>query len=75
MPIISKVGRKAWPARLMYVLLYSLLIFGGMTMLYPFLLMLSTSVTDQVDYKEYRLIPRYFYEEEIARAGDRGPRR
>ena len=64
MPIISNVGRKAWSVRIITALLYFVLTTGGVTMLYPFLLMIATSMTDQVDYNEYRLIPRYFTQDE-----------
>jgi multiple sugar transport system permease protein len=65
MPIISQVGRSAFPVKMLYALIYLILIVGGLTMLYPFLLMLSTSVTNVVDQKEYRLVPRYFYDTEV----------
>ncbi|HUU43309.1 MAG TPA: hypothetical protein VMX57_05990, partial [Planctomycetota bacterium] len=65
MPIISQVGRKTWSVRLIYALLYVLLTAGGVTMLYPFLLMIATSLTSFVDYKEYRVVPRYFHDDEV----------
>ena len=64
MPIISKVGRKATSVRILYTVLYLVLTVGGLTMLYPFLLMVATSMTSATDYDEYRLIPRYFYDDE-----------
>ena len=64
MPIISEIGRKSWSVRALYGVLYLLLILGGITMAYPFLLMVATSTTNYVDYQEYRMVPRYYYEVE-----------
>ena len=64
MPIISRIGRKSPSVRLLYAGIYLVLIAGGLTMLYPFLLMLATSLTDQTDFREFRLIPRYFHDAE-----------
>ncbi len=62
MPLIAKVGRKAWPVRLLFAVLYGLLIGGGLTMVYPFLMMLSNSVTSNADWKSFRLVPKYFFD-------------
>jgi len=64
MPIITVVGRKRFSSRLLFAAIYALLIAGGITMLYPFLLMAATSLTDQTDSKEFRLVPRYFLNKE-----------
>ena len=49
MPIISKVGSKSWGVRLLCLGMYALLIAGGITMVYPFLLMLAGSVKSEAD--------------------------
>ena len=59
MPIISVVGRKQRKIRILIGALYIILTLGALTMVYPFLLMLSTSFTSPVDQNEFRLIPRY----------------
>jgi ABC-type glycerol-3-phosphate transport system permease component len=59
MPIISVVGRKQRKIRLLIGALYVILTLGALTMVYPFLLMVSTSFTSPVDQNEFRLIPRY----------------
>ncbi|HEX7009304.1 MAG TPA: carbohydrate ABC transporter permease [Phycisphaeraceae bacterium] len=64
MPILSTIGRRTPAARLIIAAMYAALILGGATMLYPFLLMISTAVTSETDYSEYRLIPRYLFEDE-----------
>lgn len=63
MPIIPQVGRKAIQVRALIALLYVVLILGAVTMVYPFLLMLSTSITSSTDTNEFRVIPRYLYDE------------
>ncbi|MEI6916493.1 MAG: ABC transporter permease subunit, partial [Armatimonadota bacterium] len=42
--------------------LYIVLCIGATTMVYPFLLMLGTSITSETDYTEYRPIPRFLYD-------------
>jgi ABC-type glycerol-3-phosphate transport system permease component len=64
MPIIPKVGRKAISTRLLIAALYLILGLGSVTMVYPFLLMLATSITSSTDTNEFRIIPRYLYQEQ-----------
>ncbi len=64
MPIISVVGRKQKKVRAFIALLYVLLTLGAITMVYPFVLMISTSFTSPVDQNEFVPIPRYFYKED-----------
>lgn len=63
MPIIPQVGRKALRYRLLFILMHTVLILGATTMVYPFLLMLGTSLTSSTDTTEFRVVPRYFYRE------------
>lgn len=60
MPIISTVGRRSPKMRLIIALLYTVLALGAVTMVYPFLIMVSTSFTSEVDKDDFRPIPRYF---------------
>ena len=64
MPMLSRIGRTTLSARLLLAGIYFVLAAGGITMLYPFLLMVATSVTGDTDYREYRLVPPYFYDRE-----------
>ncbi len=64
MPIIPTVGRRAFRIRLLIAAIYAILTMGAVTMVYPFLLMLSTSVTSSTDTNEYRVVPRFFYSED-----------
>jgi len=62
MAIIPTVGRSDWKLRLLIVLLYLGLSLGAVTMVYPFMLMIGTSMTSDTDYTEFRPIPRYLYD-------------
>ena len=63
MPILSTVGRKQRKMRLVIAGLYLALAVGAVTMVYPFLLMISLSFTSPVDQHEFRVIPRYWYDD------------
>ncbi|MCX7847636.1 MAG: hypothetical protein N2595_06385, partial [bacterium] len=63
MPLIAKVGRVSWHVRLLFAIIYALLISGGLTMVYPFLMMLSNSLTSNADWKEFRLFPKYLLDQ------------
>jgi len=64
MPILAQIGRKSWGTRLVVWSIYALLSAGAITMIYPFLMMMSLSVASDADAKENRLVPRYFYSED-----------
>lgn len=59
MPILSRVGRRSLSVRVVVAAMYLLLSAGAVTMLYPFFLMLSTSITSPIDVEQYQIIPRY----------------
>src|SRR6185436_83182 len=40
---------------------YTVLTLGAVTMVYPFIVMISTSFTSEVDKDEFRPVPQYFY--------------
>lgn len=63
MPIISIIGRKQKKMRALIAALYIILTVGAVTMVYPFLLMVSTSFTSPVDQNEFRVVPRYFHDD------------
>jgi ABC-type glycerol-3-phosphate transport system permease component len=68
MPIISTVGRRSLSLQMVIAALYLILIAGSVTIVYPFLLMLSTSVTSAVDVDEYRIIPAYLHDDDAVAA-------
>ncbi|MBP7310841.1 MAG: hypothetical protein KA984_06110, partial [Candidatus Cloacimonetes bacterium] len=63
MSIIGKVGRRSRKLILLNVLLHTVLIVGAITMIYPFMLMISSSFKSAVDNTRLSLIPRYFYDD------------
>lgn len=65
MPIISPIGRKHPRARMLIGLIYLLLIVGGLTMVYPFALMLAGSTKSGVDVRDLHIIPAYLHNDEV----------
>ncbi|HEY3298124.1 MAG TPA: ABC transporter permease subunit, partial [Armatimonadota bacterium] len=63
MALIPTVGRKSWSMRLLIATLYIALTIGALTMVYPFLVMLSTSIRSGVDLNDYSVVPRYLYDD------------
>lgn len=63
MPILNEVESRSLPGRLFLLVVYVLVILGGLSMVYPFAIMLVGSITSGVDTKEYRLIPSYFHDD------------
>lgn len=61
MPILGQVTRRTPLGRMLIAGIYLLLTLGGITMVYPFALMVATSFCSETDADEYRLIPRFFY--------------
>ena len=61
MAIIPTVGRKSLSMRLLIAGIYIILSVGSVTMIYPFLVMLSTAVKSSVDVNDYKVVPTYFY--------------
>lgn len=60
MSLVGRVGRKRWRARFAMGVVYGLLILGAITTLYPFLLMVSSSVTGPTDQNLNKLVPGFF---------------
>lgn len=63
MSIISPIGRKSPKIRALYAGIYILLVLGSITMIYPFLLMISGSTKSAVDIKDFDVIPRFIYDD------------
>ena len=64
MPLIAQVGRTKPGPMILIIGIYVLLIAGSITMIYPFSLMISTAMTNTPDMYEYRIVPRFLYEDE-----------
>jgi multiple sugar transport system permease protein len=61
MPILSSVGSRSWSWRTAVLAIYLLLISGSATMLYPFLIMLSSSTANLYDYHDFSPLPRFVW--------------
>lgn len=60
MSLIGNVGRRRPRARLAMLFLYAVLCLGGLTTLYPFLLMFSTGLKGPTDQNDNKVVPSYF---------------
>lgn len=63
MPIISKVESKTWKGRAVFAAIFTVLTIGGLTMIYPFLIMISGSLRSAVDEPDLDLVPSYLVRE------------
>jgi len=63
MPLIAKTGRSSPKNRALIGSLYALLLLGAVTMIYPFLLMISGSTKSAVDSNTSNVIPRFLTDE------------
>ena len=59
MPIISKIGRKSLKTSILLTSMYALLLIGSVTMVYPFLLLVSGSTKSAVDTPDSVVIPPF----------------
>ncbi|MEK6796011.1 MAG: carbohydrate ABC transporter permease [Spirochaetota bacterium] len=59
MPLIARIGRKSIGPRVIITLMYIALFAGAVTMIYPFLLMISGSTKSAVDNRTVDIIPAY----------------
>ncbi len=65
MSIILATERRHWRTRSLYVGMYIVVLVGALTMLYPFLIMISGSVKCQQDFDEFEVIPSFLSDEEL----------
>ena len=63
MPILTKVEAKGWRGRLFLTLVTLALVVGGMTMLYPFLIMLAGAMRSDMDAADMGMLPRYLHDD------------
>ncbi|MBI5834327.1 MAG: carbohydrate ABC transporter permease [Armatimonadetes bacterium] len=64
MPIINYTDRKCFKGRALTLFIYTALMLGGLTMVYPFLVMLTGSVSNAFDYERRAPVPRYLVSRE-----------
>lgn len=63
MPIIGNVGRRSVRVKLLNITIHVLLLLGAVSMIYPFMIMISGSFKSQYDFKNFNIIPKFFYDE------------
>lgn len=61
MPIIGKVGRKSFKMRALNTSIHLVLFLGAITMIYPFMIMISSSFNSNVDSSEFAAYPKFFF--------------
>ncbi|MEJ5252454.1 MAG: ABC transporter permease subunit [Armatimonadota bacterium] len=59
MALFGPCEQRTLTARLVYAFIYTVLILGSVTMVYPFLLMIGASLTSDTDFDDWRVIPAY----------------
>lgn len=64
MAVILTVERKTAKARLFLALVYAVLSLGGVTMVWPFLVMLASSLTGPYDYYRFSPVVRALWDRE-----------
>jgi hypothetical protein len=64
MPVILATDKKGWGTRLVVLAIYLLLSAGGVTMIYPFLITLTSSFTDRFDYNRFSPVLRSLFSRE-----------
>lgn len=63
MSILTKVEVKSWQGRLFLATVTVMLIIGGSTMLYPFMIMLAGAMRSDMDASDMSVMPRYFVDD------------
>lgn len=61
MPIISKIEAKTTKGQFLFGLIFLALTLGGLTMVYPFVIMLSGSIRSELDETDLDLLPRFLF--------------
>lgn len=65
MPLLPSVGRRTFSLRLAILCIYLFLVIGGLTMIFPFFITLTASLSNALDYERYDVLPSYLWKEEI----------
>jgi ABC-type glycerol-3-phosphate transport system permease component len=65
MSIIGKVGQKSLKVKTLNTAIHLVLLLGAVTMIYPFLLMISSSVKSAADSYKMSILPEYLFKDEV----------
>lgn len=63
MALFGPCEQRTLTARAVYAFIYTVLILGSVTMVYPFLLMLGASLTSDTDFDDWRVLPAYVHDD------------
>lgn len=63
MPILSRVGKRTWSRRSAVFAIYTCLLLGSVTMIYPFMVMVSTSTANAFDYHDFSPLPTFLWDD------------
>ncbi len=61
MPIIATVGRRAMRMRILLAVMYCILSVLGLTMVVPFMITVTASFSNELDYDRFRPVPKCLY--------------
>lgn len=62
MPIVPKVGRRSLRVASLLTGCYVVLAAGGLSMVIPFMIMLTSSVSNEWDYARFQIVPRFLFD-------------
>jgi len=65
MPIISQIGRRSWKVRAVYAAIFTALTVGGLTMIYPFAMMIAGSFKSETDREGLSVYPAYWSDDGV----------
>ena len=65
MSMILDTERRHWSTRALYVGMYVVVTIGALTMLFPFLIMISGSLKCQQDFDDFEVIPSFLSDEKL----------
>lgn len=65
MPIIGNVEKKSIKVKILNLSIHLLLFIGGVTMIYPLLIMISGSLKSDVDFSDFTIAPEYVYNDTL----------
>ncbi|EDM28161.1 Sugar permease [Lentisphaera araneosa HTCC2155] len=65
MSIILLTEKKNFSIRILYACMYLILAVGALSMVYPFLLMVSGSMKSRIDENEFNIVPTYLHDESM----------
>lgn len=65
MAILCKVEGQSWRGRLMHLGIFLLLAIGGVTMVYPFMVMIAGSIRSDMDAAELDVVPKFLFDDDV----------